>query len=189
MTFSNFHQFGEQINRYFSSPQVVELSNQAKKIGDDVAKNLKTVTDQMLTQTKEIRQEISTVITKEANNFVEMCNGLNEELTKTCRYSTPTRQQNTRPVRVTSVPINKPVPVQVPAPAPATVQVPVPAPAPVPVVVPQVPVPVPVPVLDEYAWERTSLRQMGFSDDARINDLLKKYRGDLNECLNALCNL
>jgi hypothetical protein len=194
MTISNFHQFGEQVNRYLSSPQVSEISTQAKKIGEEVAGKIKRVTDQVLTQTKDIRQEISTVITKEANSFVEMCNALNEELTKTCRYSNPPRQQQNQNQRAQAKPAPratsniKPNPTQsVPAPVVQSVVKPEPIPVPVPVVA----APVSAPVVDEseYSYEKTVLRQMGFTDEVKNSELLKKYRGDLNECLNTLCQL
>jgi len=198
MTISNFHQFGEQINRYLSGPQVAEISTQAKKIGEEVAVKLKSVTDQVFEQTKDFRQEFSAVITKEANNLVEMCNALNEEISKTCRYSTPPRQnqQNARPQqqqqlqRKSVSPQNKPTQTQsipvVPAPVPV---VPAPAPAPKPEPVVQPSAPQEPTDYDEYAFERSVLRQMGFIDDTKNAEVLKRYRGDLNECLNSLCQL
>eukprot|EP01103_Thecamoeba_quadrilineata_P005725 TRINITY_DN15493_c0_g1_i1.p1 TRINITY_DN15493_c0_g1~~TRINITY_DN15493_c0_g1_i1.p1 ORF type:complete len:360 (+),score=80.71 TRINITY_DN15493_c0_g1_i1:126-1205(+) len=175
MTISNFHQFGEQINRYLSSPQVAEISTNAikigEKIGEEVAGKIKSVADEVFEQTKEIRQEISSVITKETNNFVGMCSKLNEELSKTCRYSSQPKQQNPRPQP--SKPVS--VPKYTELPKPRVVPEPVPAPA---------PVPVPTPI--EYAWELDVLHQMGFVDDIKNAALLKQFRGDLNECLNSL---
>jgi len=127
------------------------------------------MTDQIISQTKEIRQEISTILTKEAHNFMDMCNQLNEELTKSCRYSNQTCQQakqQERSVRIPA-PVNRrtsPTPV---VPKSTTVK--------------DVP-----PKVDQYIFQRKTLTEMGFTDAARIEELLQQTRGDIHECVNAL---
>lgn len=187
-TFTNAQQIGLKINQFFASPQVAEVSSTVKKMSEETLEAFKNVTEQFISQTREINKEIGTVIKNEANNLFELCSNLNDEFTKS--YCSPIVPQTKPkppqlvkavnfqipPVNVQPAPVNK---IQTKVNVQPNVKIPK--------VENPLPSPPPQPVY-EYAQQLKQLQDMGFTNEARNRALLAQYKGDLYLCLNTLVN-
>jgi len=183
-TFTNAQQIGLQINQFFASPQVAEVSSTVKKMSEETLEAFKNVTEQLISQTREINKEIATVIKNEANNLFELCSNLNDEFTKT--YCSPITQSKPRPQRVVKVvnfqippgnaePVNSQPKVNVQPKvntSPPKIENPLPS--------------QPTQPVYEYAQQLKSLAEMGFTNQVRNRSLLAQFKGDINLCVNDL---
>jgi len=123
------------------------------------------MSDQFISQSKEINQELKNVINNEANNLYALYSNLNDEITKSCCNQ---RQQPNPPF---VPPVSKPVPVPAPKVSPQVINRQAPP--------PQQPV-------FEYVQELKLLNEMGFNNETRNRSLLTQFKGDVNQCINAL---